>query len=69
MPPKFQRDVKMELDKPQVTESSSDPHRSHVVAEETAATPPTYKYEKVREISLDESLMLQTSQKVKQDVS
>ena len=41
----------------------------HRVIEDTAATPPTYKYEKAKEISLEESLTLQKSQKMKQDVS
>lgn len=44
-------------------------HTHQRVQEETAATPPTYKYEKAKQISLEESLMLQKSQKEKQDVS
>ena len=62
---------KMDLDKHLMSSNSSDTSNpgSHQMFEETAATPPTYKYDRAKEISLDEALTLQKSQKVKQDVS
>ena len=79
LPPKFappkpvshHHGMKMEVESilPSSNVENSPTHIHQRVIEDTAATPPTYKYEKAKEISLEESLSLQKSQKEKQDVS
>lgn len=72
LPPKFvppkpihhHNGTKMETDSISEHSPTAVHHR---VIEDTAATPPTYKYEKTKQISLEESLSLQNSQKVRQD--